>query len=61
MVKIQIEVLWVVMPCSVAVGYKLCSLHPPEDGDSKALQNVCMLLQHYMVSQPRKRQLSNFS
>jgi len=45
-VNIQVQVFWVVTPCSVVIGYQL------EDGGSKVLWNAGILLQHYMVSQP---------
>jgi len=41
-VKIQVEVFWIVVPCSVA-----------EDGGSKVIRNVGILPQHYTASQPR--------
>jgi len=41
MVKIQVEVLWIVMPCNVAIGYQRfgvpCCLHLQGDGDSMVL------------------------
>jgi hypothetical protein len=49
-VKIPVEVLWVVTPCSVAVGYL-------ENGVSKVLLNVSILLQHYTALQPRRPRL----
>jgi len=50
------------MLCSVAIGYQCFGgpgshhLHPEdsEDGSSKVLQNVGILLQHCTVSQPRR-------
>jgi hypothetical protein len=50
--KIQVEVFWIVTPCSFAVGYQLYD----EDWD-KTLRNVGILLQHYAVSQPRRSRL----
>jgi len=46
---------WVVMPCSVVVGYQRfrgpCCLHlGAEDGGSKDLCNGGILLHHYTVS-----------
>jgi len=47
--------------------YELCpsSQHyslPPEDGGSKVLQNIDILLQHYLPSQPRRQlEISNES
>jgi len=60
--KIQVEVSWVVMPCSIVVGYQhfrgLCCLHLwSEDGGSMVLQNVDIPSQCYMASQPRRPQL----
>jgi len=50
-VKIQDEILWDVIPCSVVVGYKLfgqpCSLHLQQQGPPK----------HYTTPQPRRPQL----
>jgi len=56
MLSVQVEVFWVVMLCSVAVGYHYvigpCCLHlQGEDGGSEVLQNVGIILQHYTVSQ----------
>jgi hypothetical protein len=49
-VKIQVEVVWVMMPCSVAVGYHCfrgpCYLHRHPE--------------HYTVSQPRRPQLETY-
>jgi len=53
--KIQAEVLRVVMLCSDAVGY-LQGLHP-EDGDSKVLRNVGNL----HVSQPKRPRLGSLT
>jgi hypothetical protein len=51
----QVEVFWVVTPCSVVVGYQLFSsprcLHLQ---GSLVLRNVGNLLQHYTTSQPRR-------
>jgi hypothetical protein len=44
--KIQVEVFWVVMLCSAAVGYQ------GEDRGSKVFQNVSILPHHYTASQP---------
>jgi len=53
-VKIQVEVFWVVMLCSVEVGYQHfagpCCLHLQGD------VNVGILSQHYIVSQSRRSQ-----
>jgi len=53
-VKTHVEVLWVMTPCSVAVGYQSfgspCCLHHPEDTGSMELRNVGTLPQHYMES-----------
>jgi hypothetical protein len=43
MVKIQVKFSWVVTPHSVVAGYH-------EDGESKILQNIGILLQHYTAS-----------
>jgi hypothetical protein len=61
-VKIQVDVIWVVTPCSVMVHYQRfggpCCLHlqgeVSEDGGSIDLWNVGILPQHYTASQPRK-------
>jgi hypothetical protein len=45
-VDFQVEVFWVVTMCSVAVGLS----HYPEGGGSKTLQNIGILLQHYIAS-----------
>jgi hypothetical protein len=56
-VKIQVKVFWAVTLCSVAdFGGPGCFL-VPEDGGSKVLQNTGIMLQHYLVSQPRLEQL----
>jgi hypothetical protein len=52
--KMQVVVFWVVMPCNVVVEYQCfgepCCLQD-EDGDSKVLQNFGLLLSHhFMVS-----------
>jgi len=56
-VLFEVEVFWVVTPCSVVVGYQ-CFWGPSclhcEDGGSKVLWNIGILLQLYMVSQPRR-------
>jgi len=52
-VKIQSEVFWVVMPCSVAVEYQPSEVLPHEDGGSKVFQNVGNLPPLYTASQPR--------
>jgi len=44
MVKIQIEVSWFVTPCSDVIGCQ------GEDGGSKVLWNIGILVQHYMAS-----------
>jgi hypothetical protein len=59
-VKIQVKVFWVVMPCSIVVGYQCfrpCCLNLQGDvGGIMVLKNVGILPQHYMVSQPRRPQ-----
>jgi len=56
-------IFWVVMPCSVVVGYQCsrgpccCHLQDETDGGSMDLWNVGILLQCYMASQPRRHQL----
>jgi hypothetical protein len=56
-VKIQVEVFWVVMVCSVRVGYQCfggpCCLHLHGEV-SQCLQNVGILLQDFMLSQCRR-------
>jgi hypothetical protein len=56
-VKIQVEVLRAVTLCNVAVEYTPhhSTLLHPEDGGSKFLQNVEILLQHYTISQQRRQ------
>jgi len=63
-VEIQGKVFWVVMPCSVVVGYQHfrgpCCLQlqdKDEDGGSMDLQNVGVLPKPYMMSQPRGPQI----
>jgi len=51
-VEIQVEVVWVVTPCSVVVGYRCC-LHHPEDGGTMDLRNVGIISQHYTALQSR--------
>jgi hypothetical protein len=46
--KIQIEVFWVVMCCSVTASIFR--------GGNKVLWNIGILLQHYLVSQLRRPQ-----
>jgi len=54
---ITIEVIfWVVMRCSIVVGYHHFWGHP-EDGGSMELWNIGIPPQEYMVSQPRRLQL----
>jgi hypothetical protein len=57
-VSLQVEVLWVVTPCSDVVGYQPLGgglwLHAPGDGVSTVLRNVGILPHHYTASQPRK-------
>jgi len=48
----QAEVVWVMTPCSVVVGYQY-----DEDGGSMDLWNVGILPQHYTASQLRKLRL----
>jgi hypothetical protein len=55
--KIQAKI-WVVMPCSVGVGYQrfwgpYCLHLQGEDGGSLDLWNIGILPQHYTMSQPR--------
>jgi hypothetical protein len=61
MVKIQVEVFWVVTHCSVVVGYQqfigpYFFLLQGKCKGSKVLQNVDILLQHYRASQPIRPQ-----
>jgi hypothetical protein len=49
-VNLGVEFSWVVMSCSVVVGYHHFR---DEDRGSMDLRNVGILSQHYMVSQPR--------
>jgi len=44
--SVQVEVFWVVTPCSVVVGHR-------RFGGPCCLRNVGILLQHYTASQPR--------
>jgi len=58
-VKIQVEVFWVVTPCSVVVGNQRfgcpCCLHlHPQDEGSTDIWNLS-IVSHYTVSQPRRR------
>jgi len=53
-VKVRVEVFCVVTPCSVAVEYFTLKLRGSMD-----LWNVCILPQHYTVSQPPRPQLKN--
>jgi len=53
--KIQVEVFWVVMVCSVVLGYQ--HFRGPEDGDSMDLWNTGILPQQCMASWPRNPQL----
>jgi hypothetical protein len=77
-VKIQTDVFWVVMSCTVVVGYQcfrgLCCLCLQGEGavmgkkrrdkglisdftlkmEAAVIQNVGILPQHYMMSQPRR-------
>jgi len=53
-VKIQVMDFWVVTPCSVVVWCRPLYLHlHPEDGGSRVMWNLGILLQHYTVSQPK--------
>jgi hypothetical protein len=65
----QVEVFWVVTPCSVVVRYhyfrgprflhfqsEVTSLHP-EDGGSMDLRKIGVLPQHYTASEPRNLDL----
>jgi len=63
-VKIQVEVFWVVTPCSVAVGHQrfggggLCSLHLyREAGGRKILRNDGILPQRFTALQNRRPRL----
>jgi len=61
-VKIQVEVCWVLTPCSVVVGYLrfrgLWCLHLQGEVkimmDAVFLRNVCIVPQHYTASQRRE-------
>jgi hypothetical protein len=53
----QVEVFWVVTPCSIAVENPYCLHLHPEDGGSMDLWIVGILPQHYTASQPRKPRL----
>jgi len=48
--KIQVTVFWVVMTCSVVIGYQcfrwLCCLHLQEHGSSKVLWNITIWCQN---------------
>jgi hypothetical protein len=72
----QVVVFWVVMPCSVAVGYQRfwgpwCLHLQGEDGESKILHgedaggkvlwSVCILPQHYTASRLRKPRFESSS
>jgi hypothetical protein len=50
----EVEVFWVVMSYSAAVGYHRLKGH----GGSKVLQNTGILPQHYAASQPRDHNLN---
>jgi hypothetical protein len=54
-VKIQVEVFWVLKPCSVVLGYQLQLHH--EDAGSMDLRDVGILPQHYTASEPRRHGL----
>jgi hypothetical protein len=61
-VKIQVEVFWVVTPCNVMVVYQRvrgpCYLHlHPADGSGIDLRHVGILPQHYTASQARRARL----
>jgi hypothetical protein len=61
-VKIEVEVFWVVTPCHVVVGYHhfggpYCLYLHPKDGGSIDLRNVYFLPQNYTASQPRRFRL----
>jgi hypothetical protein len=51
---LQVEIFWAVMLCSVVVEYSTFRMRCPEDGESKVLQNVGKLPQHYLASQPTR-------
>jgi pectate lyase len=46
-------VFWVVMPCSVVMGYHF----NPEDGDNTVLRNVCIQTVYYTAQQARKPEI----
>jgi hypothetical protein len=57
-VKIEVELFWVMTPCSVAVRYLVpedlaASAFRMKDGGSKLLQNVG-IVHHYIASQCRR-------
>jgi hypothetical protein len=58
--RVQVEAFWVVIPCSVVVGYQRSGgpLHP-EDGGSRVLRNIRILPQHYAASRPRRPRLES--
>jgi hypothetical protein len=53
-VMTEVEVLWVMILCSDAIGYpcigRTCCLHQPKDGGNKVLHNMGILSQYYMAS-----------
>jgi len=62
--SIKVEVVWVVMPCTVAEGEiptlrrtLLPSISGWSEWRSMVLRNVCILPQQYTVSQPRRPRL----
>jgi hypothetical protein len=60
----QVQIFCIVTPCSVMIGYQHlgepCCFHlQGGDGDGMVLWNIGTLLQHYMVSQPRRPQLES--
>jgi N-acyl-L-homoserine lactone synthetase len=59
-VKIQVKVFWVVMPCSVAVGYQHYGL-VAAIFMVKVLQNIGILLQQYTASLDLNIQCSSYS
>jgi len=65
-VMFQVEVFWVVTPCSDVAGYQRfrgpCCIHlQGEDGSSMVPQIVGTLPRHYTASQPRRPLLDGVS
>jgi hypothetical protein len=57
----QAEVFWIVTPCSVVVRYQCFRVLHTEDIGSMDLCNVGILLQHDVVSQPKRPELETSS